>query len=81
MDGLPGFKMHVVVAPVVGQIRSNEDDIAGLKPFDMIAYELRAAAFVEEDQFHFRVIVPAVVDERVPVLSDAKGLRGSFWDF
>jgi hypothetical protein len=42
----------------------------------MVADELGAAALVENDQLHFGMIVPAVVDEWVPVFPYAKGMGG-----
>jgi hypothetical protein len=38
------FKIDVVVSPVMGQIGPDEDDVSGLKAFDMIAYKLCTAA-------------------------------------
>ena len=73
--------MDVVVPPVVREVGADEDDITGLKPFDMIAYELRTAALMEKDQLQFGVVVPAIIDERVPVFPYAEGLRRSFGDF
>jgi hypothetical protein len=63
------------------QIGSHQNYIAGVKTFDMIAHELGAAAPVKIDQLHFRMIMPAVVYERIPVLPDTEGMRGRLWDF
>ena len=75
------FKMDVVISPVMGQIGPDEDDVAGLKAFDMIAYKLCTAAFMEKDQFHFGMIMPAVINEWVPVFPDTERLSGSLGDF
>jgi len=56
----------------------DEDDIAGLETFDMVAYKLRTTALVENDQLHFGMIMPAVVYERIPVLAYAEGVFRRF---
>jgi hypothetical protein len=71
----------IVVAPVMRKVRAYQDDITGMKAFDMIADELRAAALVKEDQFHFGMIVPAVIDKGIPVFPDTERVGGRFWDF
>jgi hypothetical protein len=58
------------------EIGSYEDDIAGLKAFNVIADKLGAAALMKEDQFHFDMVVPAVIDKWVPVFPHAKGVGG-----
>ena len=83
MDGL-GFglvEVDIIITPVVGEVRADEDDIAGLEAFDVVADELGAATLVKEDQFHFDMVVPTVVDERVPVFPHAEGLGGGARDF
>ena len=65
----------------MGQVGADEDDIAGLEAFDVIADELGAAALVKEDQFHFDMVVPSVIDERVPVFANAKGMGRCAGDF
>lgn len=72
-------EIHVIIPPIVRKVGSDQDDVAGLEAFDMIADELRAVAVVEDDELHFRVVVPAVIDERVPVLPDAEGMGGGPW--
>lgn len=62
----------VVIAPVVGQIGTEEDNVPGLEAFDMIANELGTAAMVEIDQFDFGVIMPAIVYKRLPVFPDTE---------
>jgi hypothetical protein len=52
-----------------------------LKAFDMIAYELCTAAFMEKDQLYLGMIMPAAVDEWVPVFPDTERLRRCFGDF
>ncbi len=74
-------EIDVVIPPVVGEIGPNQYDVAGLKAFDMVAHELCTTAFMEKNQLHFGVIVPAVVDKRVPVFPNAKRLGRSFGDF
>ena len=74
-------EIDIIVSPVVGEHAAHEDDIAGLKAFDVIAHELRAAALVENDQLHFRMVMPAVVDEGVPVFPYAKRLGRGPWYF
>lgn len=81
MDGQAAFlEVSVVISPVMGEIGAHQDNIAGMKTLDMIAYELGTAALVEADQFHFGMIMPSIVDKRVPVLPDAKGMGGCFGD-
>jgi len=75
------FKMDIVISPVMGQIGTDEDDVSGLKAFDIIADELCTAAFMEKDQLHFGMIMPAVVDVWVPVFPDTERLSGSLGDF
>jgi hypothetical protein len=58
----------------MGQIGANQDDVAGAKAFDVIAYELRAATLMEIDEFDLGVIMPAIVDIRIPVFPDAEGV-------
>jgi len=79
--GVPGTEKGLVIAPVVWEVGSYEDDVAGMKAFDMVADELGAAALVKKDQFHFGMVVPAVIDKRVPVFADAEGVGGGFGDF
>lgn len=77
-----GFvEIDVVITPVVGEVGTDEDDIAGLEAFDVIADELGAAALMKKDQFHFYVVVPAVIDERVPVFTYTEGVGGGVGDF
>src|SRR5579863_2213488 len=71
----------VVVTPVMGEVRADEDDITGLKTFDVVADELSTAALMKEDQFHFDMVVPAVIDERVPVFPYAERVGGGAGDF
>jgi len=66
------LEMAIVVAPVMRKVRAYQDDIAGMKAFDVIADELGAAALVKEDQLHFGMIMPAVIDKGIPVFPDAK---------
>jgi hypothetical protein len=40
----------------------------------MIAYELGTAALMKNNELHLGVVVPAVVDERVPVFPYAEGM-------
>src|SRR5580704_13079084 len=70
-------KMHVVITPVMRQVRADQDDVTGMKALDMVADELGAAAPVEDDQLRFGVIVPAVIDKGIPVVPDAERMRGS----
>jgi len=74
MNLLPAVfvKVYVVMTPVVRKIGAHQDNIAGIKSLDMIAYELRAAAFVKINQLYFRVIMPAIVDIRIPVITDTE---------
>ena len=83
MDGLwfGLVEVDVVVTPVMGEVGTDEDDIAGLKAFDVVADELSTAALMKEDQFHFDMVVPAVVDERVPVFPYAERVGGGAGDF
>ena len=74
MNLLPAVfvKVYVVMTPVVRKIGAHQDNIAGIKSLDMIAYELCAAALVKIDQLYFRVIMPAIVDIRIPVITDTE---------
>jgi hypothetical protein len=81
MDASGLFEVEIVIAPVMWQVGAYENDIAGLEAFDMIACELRAAALVKNDQLHFGMIMPAVVDMRVFILPHAKGVGGGPRDF
>ena len=83
MDGSAFFfpEVCVIVSPVMRQVGSYQDDITGLKAFDMVSYELSATALVKKDQFHFGMIMPAIVDEWVPVLPDAERMGGRSGDF
>jgi hypothetical protein len=36
---------------------------------------------MEKDQLYFGMIMPAVINERVPVFPDTERLSGSFGDF
>ena len=74
-------KIDVVITPVMGKVGPDEDDIAGLEAFDVVAYKLGAAALMKEDQFHFGMVVPAVIDEWVAVFPHAKGMGGGAGDF
>jgi hypothetical protein len=74
-------EVRVVITPVMREVGADEDDIAGLEAFDVIADELGAAALVKEDQFHLDMVVPAVIDERIPVFPYAEGMGGSAGDF
>lgn len=62
----------IVVAPIMGKVRAYQDDIAGMKAFDVVADELGAAALVKDDQFHFGMIMPAIIDKGIPVFPDAE---------
>ena len=81
VNGAGSFEMEIVIAPVMRQIGADEDDIAGVEAFDMIAHELGAAALVKNDQLHFGMIMPAVINEWVPVFPDTERLSGSLGDF
>src|ERR1700722_13415920 len=72
-------EIHVVVAPIMREIAAHKNDVTGLEPLDVIADELRAVALVEDNELHFRVVVPAVIDKRVPVLPYAEGMGGGPW--
>ena len=78
---LVSFKIGVIISPVMRQIGPYQDDIPGIKAFNVIAYELRPAALMKIDKLYFRMIMPAVVDERIPVLPDAERMRSRLWDF
>src|SRR6185437_8905467 len=67
-------EMYVIVSPVMGEIATYQDDVAGLETFDVIADELGAAALVENDDLILSMGRPPVVDERVPVFAHAKGM-------
>lgn len=73
----PGF----VISPVMGEVGSDQDDIAGMEALDMIPYELGAPALVEIDQFQLRMIMPAVVDKGVPVFPDAERVGRGLGNF
>ena len=75
------IEIDVVVSPVVRQVAAYEDDVAGLEAFDMVAHELGAAALVEDDELHLDMIVPAVVDEWIPVFPHAERLGRGPGDF
>ncbi len=77
---VPG-KIGLVIAPVMGQIGADQDDVPGLETLDMIAHELGSATLVEIDQLHFRVIMPAVIDKGIPVFPDAEGMGRGLGDF
>jgi hypothetical protein len=79
--GVPGTEKGLVIAPVMREVGSYENDVARMKAFDMVAHELSAAALVKKDQFHFGMVVPAVIDKGVPVFADAEGVSGSFGNF
>jgi len=83
MDGLifSRSEMEVIIAPVVREIGAYQDDVAGMKAFDIIAYKLSTAAFMKKYQFHFGMIMPAVVNEWVSVLPDTERLSWSLRDF
>jgi len=66
------FKIGIVIPPVMGQIGTEEYDIAGLEAFDMIADELGATAMVEVNQFDLGVVMPAIVYKRLPVFPDTE---------
>src|ERR1700722_4432828 len=72
-------EIHVVVAPIMREIAAHKNDVTGLEPLDVIADELRAVALGEDNELHFRVVVPAVIDKRVPVLPYAEGMGGGPW--
>lgn len=74
MNLLPAVfvKVYVVMAPVVRKIGTHQDNIAGIKSLNMIAHELRTAALVKINQLYFRVIMPAIVDIWVPVITDTE---------
>lgn len=83
MDGLRFglVEEDVIITPVMREVGADQDDIAGLKAFDVVADELGPAAVMKEDQFHFYMVMPAVIDERVPVFTDAEGMGGCAGDF
>ena len=86
MDGLRFglVEADVVIPPVMGEVGADQDDITGLETFDVVADELGPAALMEKDQFHFDMVVPAVIDEWVPVFPHAEGVRrgaGYFEEF
>ena len=72
-------EIYVIVAPIMWEVAAHKNDITGLEPLDVIADELRAVALVEDNELHFRVVVPAVIDKRVPVLPYAEGMGGGPW--
>lgn len=74
-------EISIIIPPVMRKVRPHQDDVTGMKPFNMITHELRAAALMKIDHLHFRVIMPAVVYEWIPVLPDAEGMSGRLWDF
>ena len=74
-------EVHIIITPVVRKVGADENDIAGLEAFDVIADKLGAAPLMKEDQFHFDMVVPAVIDERVPVFPHAKGVGWDARDF
>lgn len=74
-------EVNIVVTPVMRKIGSYENDVTGLKAFDVIPHELCAAALVKKYQLHLNMIVPSIVNEWIPVLTDAEGLGRSLWDF
>src|SRR5579863_3648718 len=77
--GMDGLRFSLVeedfiITPVMREVGADKDDIAGLKAFDVVADELGPAAVMKEDQLHFDMVVPAVIDERVPVFPHAEGV-------
>src|ERR1700722_19325164 len=81
MNGQIAFlvEIHIIIPPIVREVTSYQNDVAGLEPLDVISDELRAIALVEDDELHFRMVVPAVIDKRVPVLPYAKGMGRGPW--
>ena len=73
--------ISIVITPVMGEVGTYQDDISCLKPLDMIANKLGPAPLVEIDQLHFCMIMPAVVDEGVPVFPDTEGVGRGRGDF
>jgi len=74
-------EVDVIITPVVREVRPDQDDIPGLKSFDMVADELGPAALMKDDQFHFDMVMPAVIDERVPVFPHAERVGRGAGDF
>lgn len=66
------FEIGIVIAPVMRQIGTYQYNITGMESLDMIAYELCAAAMMKIDQLHFCMVMPAVIDKRIPVFPDAE---------
>ena len=75
------FEISIIIPPVMRKVGTHQNDIAGMKTFDMIAVELGTAAMVEIDQFDFGVVMPAIVYKWIPVLPDAEGMSRRLWDF
>jgi hypothetical protein len=65
-------KIWIVVPPVMGQVGTYQDNIPGIEPGDMIANELCSASLMKIDELNFGMIVPAIIDVRVPVFTNTE---------
>ena len=71
-------KVHIVMPPVMRKIGTHQDDVAGIESLDMIAHELRTSALMEMDELYLGMIMPAIIDMRIPVFTDTERMcRGS----
>jgi len=74
-------KVNIVISPVMRQIGAYQDNIARIESLDMIPHELSATAFVKVNELDLGMIMPAIVDIRVPVFPYAERMRRSLGDF
>lgn len=70
-----------VVLPVMRQATAHQYNIAGRKPFDVVADKLCACTFVKTDQFDLCMVMPPVVDIGDHVLSYTERMIGRVGDF
>jgi len=74
-------EVNIVISPVMRQIGAYKDNIARIESLDVIPHELRTTAFVKINELDLGMIVPAIVDIRVPVFTYAERMRRSLGNF
>lgn len=74
-------EINIIIPPVMRQIGAYQDNITRIESLDMIPHELRTAAFVKINELDLGMIMPAIVDIRVPVFTYAERVRRSLGNF
>jgi hypothetical protein len=75
------LEIGIVKTPVMGKIGAHEDYVPRPESPHIVSYELSALSSLEMDQFNFCMKMPAIIDVRNEIPTDAErvpGLPGNF---